>query len=125
MIHAKISATNVRYAVVTVESTFLSPHLARIDVNPANRAEHTARIIHMSFASTSELINHIRNVSAELIPVLCHPLIHSCSNFGYSLTKMDLQQFNNLFLRVIELIISMLAYVVAMSGGPLSLPLKF
>ena len=31
---------------------------------------------------------------------------------------MDLQQFNNLFLRVIELIISMLAYVVAITGGP-------
>ena len=34
------------------------------------------------------------------------------------LKKMDLKQFNDLFLRVIELNFSMLAYVVAMSGGP-------
>ena len=33
---------------------------------------------------------------------------------------MDLQQFNNLFLRVIELIISMLAYAIAITGGPLT-----
>ena len=30
---------------------------------------------------------------------------------------MDLNQFNDLFLGVIELVFSMLAYVVAMSGG--------
>ena len=31
---------------------------------------------------------------------------------------MDLKQFNDLLLRVIELVFSMLAYDVAMSGGP-------
>ena len=38
--------------------------------------------------------------------IICNPL-----------TKMDLKQFNDLFLRVIELIFPMLAYVVAMSGA--------
>ena len=38
--------------------------------------------------------------------IICNPL-----------TKMDLQQFNALFLRVIELIISMLAYAIAITGG--------
>ena len=33
---------------------------------------------------------------------------------------MDLKQFNALFLRVIEFIFSMLAYVVAITGGPLT-----
>ena len=38
---------------------------------------------------------------------------------------MDLKQFNDLFLRVIELNFSMLAYVVAMSGGAHQLTFKF
>ena len=47
MAHAKSIATIVRYAVATVESTFCRPHLARMDVTPANTAEHTAKTSHI------------------------------------------------------------------------------
>ena len=42
MIHEKIRTTTVRTAVATVESVFLIPHFARIEVTPAKNAEPMA-----------------------------------------------------------------------------------
>ena len=41
----------------------------------------------------------------------------SITHSSMSSTKMDLKRFNDLFLRVIELIFPMLAFVVAIAGG--------
>lgn len=41
------STTMVRRAVATLESVCLMPHLARMEVNPANRAEPKAYAIHI------------------------------------------------------------------------------
>ena len=51
-IHAKTRTTTVRTAVATVESVFLIPHFARIDVTPAKKAEPAAyrsHILHSFF----------------------------------------------------------------------------
>ena len=51
-IHAKTRTTAVRTAVATVESVFLIPHFARIDVTPAKKAEPAAyrsHILHSFF----------------------------------------------------------------------------
>jgi hypothetical protein len=45
--HANASTTMVRIAVATVESVFLIPLFAKIDVNPANSAEPNANGIHI------------------------------------------------------------------------------
>ena len=42
MIHEKIRTTTVRTAIATVESVFLIPHFARIEVTPAKNAEPIA-----------------------------------------------------------------------------------
>lgn len=47
MMTAKTSTTAVRIAVAISESVFLIPHLARIDVIPAKKAENIAAINHM------------------------------------------------------------------------------
>lgn len=47
MIHENTRTTIVLSAVAISESVFLIPHLARIDVAPANIADKTAIIIHM------------------------------------------------------------------------------
>ena len=47
MAQEKISTTMVRMAVATVESVLRMPHLAKMEVRPANSAEPTANISHM------------------------------------------------------------------------------
>ena len=47
MIHENRRTTTVLSAVAISESVFLIPHLARIDVAPANTADKTAIMIHM------------------------------------------------------------------------------
>ena len=42
MVDVSAKADTVRTAVATVESVFRMPHLARIDVSPAKKAEPTA-----------------------------------------------------------------------------------
>ena len=46
--HEKIKTTIVRNAVATWESVFLIPHLARIDVIPANKADPNAYKTHIN-----------------------------------------------------------------------------
>ena len=45
--HEKASTTTVLIAVATVESVFLIPHFARIEVSPAKRADAKAKKIHI------------------------------------------------------------------------------
>lgn len=45
--HENINTTIVRSAVATVESVFLIPHFAKIEVIPANKAEPNANTIHI------------------------------------------------------------------------------
>lgn len=48
MTQEKIRTMIVRMAVATVESVFLIPHFARIDVRPAKNAEPKAQGIHIT-----------------------------------------------------------------------------
>ena len=47
MIHEKISTIMVRIAVAVLESVFLIPHFASMEVSPANRADPNANRIHI------------------------------------------------------------------------------
>lgn len=47
--HEKASTTTVRIAVAIFESVFFIPHLARIEVTPANRADKKANAIHIAY----------------------------------------------------------------------------
>ena len=48
MIHENNSTMIVRMAVATLESVFLMPHFARIDVTPAKNADRNANRIHIA-----------------------------------------------------------------------------
>ena len=71
--------TIVRRAVATVESVFRMPHLARIEVTPAKRADKSAKSTHM-------IIPFFRHSRSRV----GFPLLSSCSTGTYFSRKKTL-----------------------------------
>ena len=79
MSQEKKSTIMVRMAVATVESVFRMPHLARIEVTPAKRADKSAKSTHM-------IIPFFRHSRSRV----GFPLLSSCSTGTYFSRKKTL-----------------------------------